>query len=263
VPFTRRQPPLFIGVIHLPPLPGAPRPGPGLDAALRRAEADARALAQGGADAVIVENFGDAPFAAERVEAVTVAAMTAALLAVRVAAPDLQLGVNVLRNDALAALGVAAVVGAAFVRVNVLSGVMVTDQGLISGCARDLMLARTRYGAGIDVAADVLVKHAAPLGAWSIADAARDTWHRGGADALIVTGHGTGLPVDPGDLRAVREAAPEAPLWIGSGLTLETAPALRAHIDGAIVGTALHEGGRWALPLDVERVRRMGEALRG
>ena len=53
-----------IGVLHLAPLPGAPTPGPGLTAVLDRALADAEALAVGGARGVIVENLGDAPFAA-------------------------------------------------------------------------------------------------------------------------------------------------------------------------------------------------------
>ena len=43
----------------------------------------------------------------------------------------LPLGINVLRNDAFSALAIAAVTGADFIRVNVLSGVTATDQGLI------------------------------------------------------------------------------------------------------------------------------------
>jgi predicted TIM-barrel enzyme len=74
----------------------------------------------------------------------TVAAMTAIAGAVRAAAPELELGINVLRNDALAALAVAAAVGARFIRVNVHTGAMVTDQGLIEGRARETVLLRRR-----------------------------------------------------------------------------------------------------------------------
>jgi membrane complex biogenesis BtpA family protein len=261
--FSRSDRPFLIGVVHLLPLPGAPSASPGLEAVLRRAASDARALRDGGADGVIVENLGDAPFTGGAVDPFTVAAMTRAALAVREAAPELALGVNVLRNDALAALGVAAATGAHFVRVNVHVGVMVTDQGVITGRARETLLERNRLGAPLPIVADVLVKHASPLGEADIEDVARDTWHRGRAGSLIVTGSGTGRPIDVRDLDRVRAAVPEAPLWAGSGTTPETAPALRGRIDAAIVGTWLHEGGRIDAPVEPARVRTMREALRG
>ncbi|MCB9680751.1 MAG: BtpA/SgcQ family protein [Alphaproteobacteria bacterium] len=248
--------PALVGVVHLLPLPGAPRPGPPLDVVLARAVADARALQAGGADAVIVENLGDAPFAADVVDPVTVAAMTVAVAAVRDAV-TLPVGVNVLRNDALAALGIAHVTGAAFVRVNVLTGVMATDQGLITGQARALLQQRRLLGSDVRVAADVLVKHAVPLGPMALDDVAHDTWARGGADALIVTGTGTGRPTRPDDVATVRRAVPEAPIWLGSGLTPERADAVRDLVDGAIVGTWLHEDADLARPLDPARVRAL------
>lgn len=251
----------LVGVVHLPPLPGAPREGPPIEAVVERAVADARALARGDADAVIVENLGDAPFAAERVEPVTVAAMTRVALAVRAALPDLPLGLNVLRNDAVAALSVATVVGAAFVRVNVLVGAMVTDQGLVTGRARELALLRRRLGSTVAVVADVLVKHAVPLGPARLADVARDTWSRGGADALVVSGSGTGQPTDPEDLRTLAEAVPDAPRWLGSGFVPDQAPALVPWLDAAVVGTWLHEEGRLDRPVDPERVAAVRAAL--
>lgn len=258
--FARRARPALVGVVHLAPLPGAPRPGPALDEVLARAAADARALVDGGADGVIVENLGDAPFAADSVEPVTVAAMTRAVLAVREAAPRLAVGVNVLRNDALAALGVAAATGASFVRVNVLAGAMVTDQGVVQGRAREVALLRARLGGAVQVAADVLVKHAVPLGPTRLDDTARDTFHRAGADALVVSGSGTGRPTAPADAETVRHAVPEAPLWIGSGITPDTAAGL-APFDAAVVGTWLHAGGALGAPLDPLRVRAVRDAL--
>ncbi len=65
--FARADRPALVGVLHLLPLPGAPSPGPGLEAVEARALADLRALVDGGADGVILENFGDAPFAKDRV----------------------------------------------------------------------------------------------------------------------------------------------------------------------------------------------------
>ena len=49
----------LIGVVHLPPLPGDPQhDGSGFDAVERAALADAEALATGGVDALVIENFG-------------------------------------------------------------------------------------------------------------------------------------------------------------------------------------------------------------
>jgi membrane complex biogenesis BtpA family protein len=225
-----------------------------------RALADAAALQAGGADGMIVENFGDAPFTAGLVDAWTVAAMTRIATAVRQACPATLLGVNVLRNDARAALAVAAASGADFIRVNIHTGTMATDQGLITGEARQTLLERNRLGATVAIAADVLVKHAAPLSAISVEQAARDTWTRGRADALIVTGSATGQPTDPMDVRRIRKAVPGAPLWAGSGLNPENASKYRELVDGAIVGTWLR-GGDLAAPVDPARVRQMREAL--
>jgi membrane complex biogenesis BtpA family protein len=125
----------LLGVIHLPPLPGSPRFGGDFGAVLGAAARDARALVEGGFDGIIVENFGDAPFVPDAVAPITIASMTACALAVRAEAPLLALGINVLRNDAEAALAIAIACGASMIRVNVHTGSRVTDQGLIEGRA--------------------------------------------------------------------------------------------------------------------------------
>jgi len=191
------------------------------------------------------------------VPAYTIAAMTRVVTAIRAAVGDVPFGVNVLRNDALAALAVASAAGAQWIRVNVHVGAMVTDQGLITGRARETLLERTRLGSGVKIAADVMVKHAVPLGAQDLAQSARDTFHRGGADALIVTGTGTGRPIEMRDLIDVREAVPGAPIIAGSGVTPTTLAALRPWVDALIVGTWLHRDSALAAPVDIERVRTL------
>jgi hypothetical protein len=228
-------------------------------AVIERATHDARALVEGGADAAIIENLGDAPFVPETVEPFTVAAMTRIALAVRAAAPALPLGLNVLRNDAAAALGIAAAVDARFIRVNIHTGMMWTDQGPIIGRARDTLLQRNRLAPDIKIAADVLVKHAQPPGSPDIRDVARDTLHRGHADALIVSGTGTSQPTDPARIRAVVQAVPTAPVWVGSGVTPENLPP--RGIAAAIVGTWLHAQADLRQPLEATRIRRVRDAL--
>jgi membrane complex biogenesis BtpA family protein len=249
----------LVGVVHLPPLPGSPRPSPGLARIVERARADVVTLVQAGFDGLIVENLGDAPFDADEVAVATVAQMTRVVLAAREAAPSLCLGVNVLRNDALAALAVAAATCADFIRVNVHSGVMVADQGVLTGRARQTLLERNRLGAAVRVIADVHVKHAVPLGAQRLADVAHDTWSRSGVDALVVSGAGTGRPTSAADVLEVRAAAPGAPVWVGSG-TSPTCPRPGDAV-GVIVGSWLHHDGDLDAPLDPARCRAMREAF--
>jgi membrane complex biogenesis BtpA family protein len=254
--------PPLIGMVHLGPLPGAPGFDGDFEAIVTAAVSDAGILADAGFDGLMIENFGDAPFFADDVPKLTVAAMTAAVGAVA-AAVDLPIGVNILRNDALAALAVAAATGASFIRVNVLSGVMSTDQGVITGRAAEVARLRSRLGSDVAVAADVFVKHAAPPPGLTIEQAAVDTFERAGADALIVSGSGTGRGTPPDAVAAVKRGAPEAPVFIGSGADAATIASLLAVADGAIVGTSIKVDGVTTAPVDPDRARALVAAARG
>jgi len=255
--------PRLVGVVHLPPLPGSPRARASCIEIARGAVEDARALAAAGFHLVLVENYGDAPFFAGAVPAVTVSAMTACALAVREACPDLPLGVNVLRNDAEAALSIAAVVGAACIRVNVLAGARVTDQGIIQGRAAEaLRLRRTLGAGGVAIWADVDVKHSTPVGlAGDPARDAEDLVHRAIADAVLVTGEGTGKAVDEAKVRRVRDAVPGTPVLVASGATVEALPSLLRVADGVIVGSALRANGLAGGPVDARRAAQFAEAF--
>ena len=257
----RPQTKLLLGVVHLPPLPGSPRWQGDLERVLRSAVQDARAYARGGAHALFLENFGDIPFTKGEVGPETIAAMAAAGRAVRQAV-SLPLGFNVLRNDARAALALCAACGGSFIRVNVLSGAMLTDQGLIEGNAFETLRYRRQLCPEVQIFADVHVKHAVPLGAWSLEAAARDTTERGLADALIVSGDGTGLATDPADLELVRRTCPGARILLGSGITLRNVSKYLAAADGFIVGTSLKKNGRISQPVDPRRVAALAKTLR-
>lgn len=244
-----------IGMLHVPPLPGAPANRDPLPAIAERVLRDAAALAEGGVHGLMVENFGDAPFYPARVPAHTIAQMTriAALVRERL---DLPLGINMLRNDGRGALAVAHAVGAQFIRVNVLSGARVADQGILHGMAHTLLRERVALQATeIRILADVNVKHSAALGAGRPLDGeVADLCARGGADALIVSGPRTGQPIDLDELRVVRSAAGRTPVLVGSGVTPDNVAALLPHCDALIVGSALKRDGRAAQPVDRARV---------
>jgi membrane complex biogenesis BtpA family protein len=252
-----------IGVVHLMPLPGSPRYSGDLETVLLRAEQEATALSSGGANGIIIENFFDAPFTKNRVDTATACAMTLAIKRISTIC-DLPIGVNVLRNDGLTALAIAATAGAQFIRVNVLSGAMVTDQGLIEGEAHDLHMYRRQLSAqnSVRILADVMVKHASPLGQDNdIAQSAKDTVLRGLADGVIVSGAATGSPPNWDDLKKVREALPNTPIMIGSGSSAENCAALLAIADGIIVASSLKRQGLVENPIDVERVRSLVKAV--
>ena len=250
---------MLIGVVHLAPLPGSPRWRGDLERVIGFAVNDARSYEHGGAHAIFIENFGDVPFFKTNAGAETVAAMTAAGRAVR-AAVKLPIGFNVLRNDARTALALCAACGGNFIRVNVHTGAMLTDQGIIEGDACETLRYRERICPGVQIFADVHVKHAAPLGDWPIEIAARDTLERGLADALIVSGTGTGEAADVSDLERVRRACPAAKILLGSGVAAGNVREY-AQADGFIVGTSLKRNGRVGNPVDPRRVAQLRKAI--
>ena len=222
---------------------------------------DAKALIAGGVDALMIENFGDIPFFPGRVPSDVVAMMTAVAMEVK-RVSSLPLGINVLRNDGLSALSIALASGASFIRVNVLSGTRVTDQGVIQGISQDLMRQRVNLGAShIKVLADVDVKHSAPLSLRPIEEDVEDTVKRGLADAIIVSGAGTGKSVDHVKLAKVAAASCGAPVILGSGVNASNIADFMDLAWGFIVGTSLKIDGDVKKPVDIDRVRQLARAL--
>jgi uncharacterized protein len=255
--------PLIVGMLHVPALPGSPRYCGDLNRVVEFVLRDADNWASAGVDRLMLENFGDVPFFANSVPAITIAHMTCIALKISQRL-DVSLGINVLRNDAFAALSIAHAVGAQAIRANVLASARVTDQGVVEGQAAELMRLRSQLRAeSIAVLADVDVKHSAALARQSLGDQTRDLIDRALADAVIVSGSATGHGVCEGALAEVVEAAQKTPVLIGSGVSQESVNSLRRFASGYIVGTAVKEGGKVDAPVDVERVKKLlGEIRR-
>ena len=253
----------IIGLIHLLPLIGSPQSKESFREIRARALLDAESLIDNGINGVIIENYGDAPFYPDSVEPHTVAALTLITGEIRERYPQTPIGINVLRNDAKSALAIATVTGANFIRVNVHTGAMLTDQGIIQGRAHETLLYRSALKSEVKIFADVAVKHAVPLAAIDIVTSAEDTYHRGLADALIVTGVATGKGIDLDQLKSVKSAIPQASIFVGSGVTVDSLAEVLQYADGVIVGTSIKRDGITTNAVDADRVRTLIKAREG
>lgn len=233
-----------------------------MDEVIQTAVADASDLAEAGFPALMIENFGDIPFFADGIPSETISAMTVSVTGVS-DATGLPFGVNVLRNDALSALGIAAATGAAFIRVNVLTGIMYTDQGPIVGQAAEVLRKRSRLAPDVEIWADVMVKHAAAPAGIDASRAAADTVDRGRADAVIVSGSGTGAEPDMSEASVVRAAVPtETRVVIGSGANVDNLPRFTGTADSVIVGSSTKVDGDARNRVDPRRASRFIEVAR-
>ena len=228
-----------------------------MSAVIERATADATVLSDAGFDGIMVENFGDAPFYADDVPKVTIAAMTAAISAV--AAVGLPTGVNVLRNDGLGRPGCRR-----GHRRIVRSGQRSVGHDVHRSrpdrrtCRRDCTV-RQRLCPDTAILADVFVKHATPPAGLSLADATNDLVERAGADAVVVSGAGTGAATSLDDLSVVVEHS-HLPVFVGSGATAATIAGILALGQGAIVGSDTKVDGIATNPVDPERAEAVVRA---
>ncbi|MFX1534171.1 MAG: BtpA/SgcQ family protein [Promethearchaeota archaeon] len=250
---------LLIGMIHLPPLPGSPMyAGQDIDQIIQHGQEDLAMLLEGGIRSILIENFGDAPYSRYKIPRETLTAM--AIVSrdiIRAGGQKLKVvGINVLRNDWESAISIASAVRADFIRLNVLTGVAITDQGLVQGEAFECLNFKKQVAPNVKIFADVLVKHSYPLLVDSeriLDDIVKDTVDRGQADAIIVSGTRTGSEPDKELIRRVTQAVPNTAVLIGSGLSFRNAPELLQLTAGAIVGTSLKNKGK----IDVGKVKEL------
>jgi membrane complex biogenesis BtpA family protein len=163
----------------------------------------------------------------------------------------------VLWNDYKAALAIAYVVGADFVRIPVFTEAVVTSAGIIEGTSYDVISYRDHIRSRARILADVHVKHASILSPRAIEDSGREALHYG-ADQIIITGNRTGDPPDFGELRRICAAVGRERIIIGSGMTTESIRHFTPYTTSAIVGTAFEKNGR----VQAELVKKLVDAVR-
>tara|TARA_B100000700_G_scaffold299012_1_gene365498 strand:- start:12 stop:773 length:762 start_codon:yes stop_codon:yes gene_type:complete len=245
-----------IGVVHLKALPGSPSYENNLSEIYKSALEDSTALQNGGVDSIIIENFGDIPFTKDSISKLTLAHFTNIAKELSDSL-NIDIGINVLRNDGESALSIADSINANFVRINILSGTMYTDQGIIEGKANKLIKLKNSLSNNIEIYADVFVKHAVPPIGYTIENQTEELLLRAGADKIIITGDGTGKEINFEQLEKLREIVPKGQLAIGSGVNESNIENYKNIADILIIGTGFKVDQNIAKPIDVKSVEKL------
>ena len=252
--------PALIGMIHLAPLPGTPRSRQSFEHIRKKAMQEAQLLIEAGFDALLVENMGDAPYLSRTVGSEIIAAMT--VVTTDIVSLGLPVGVQVLAGANQAALSVATVSGAQFVRAEGFAFAHVADEGWMDGDAGELLRYRRQIKSDVSVYCDVQKKHSAHS---VTADLGLMDWIEGalfcGADGVVVTGKSTGYAPDHkalGDLPEVK-----CPVLIGSGITPQNVSTYASYANGLIVGSYLKVDGHWQNEVCSKRAAAMRQAIDG
>ena len=247
---------LVYGVVHLQSLPGSPSNRISLDEIIDHAQEDVNNLIFGGVDGIIIENFGDTPFVKDDISKRTLASFTTVVENLSIER-DIKVGINVLRNDGIAALSIAEATKSNFVRINVLNNTMFTDQGIIEGKSHEINQFKSTLNKVVEIYADVFVKHAVPPLGSKIENHTAELIHRAGADVVIVTGDGTGHEINMNELEKVRNIVPEGKLAIGSGVNSANVVAYQELADILIIGTSFKFDNNVSKKVDINRVEEI------
>ncbi len=248
----------LVAMIHLAPLPGAANyDGRSVREMARLAADEARLLEEAGFDGVMIQNTHDRP-ARVSLPAGSTAALAAVTASVRDAVA-FDVGVNAHKNDAEAALAVAASCEASFVRIKVLVGAVVGPEGIVQGSAERALDVRREYASSIEIWADLYELTSWPLASTSLENLADLATRFGNADRLIVTD--PTVDASRAALEQVRTATP-LPVLIGGRTNADNIREALDSADGVIVGTCLRRSARTDQPLDPAAVDEFMRAAR-
>lgn len=237
-------------MLHLPKL----RHNKGIDT--KSLSAELKKLEEANFSAALIENFTDIPFSKSQISDFEFAKISV-IANILNNESSIPIGINILRNAVEQAFSLASALDLAFIRCNIWEGVYVTDQGLIEGAAKQIYDLKLKLQSEVKVLADVHVKHATPLGNFTVDDAAENALLRGGADAVIISGGGTGKEVD---FRKLDDLAKSRirPI-IGSGLSIDNIKKFQNKISGAIVGTSIKYDNRVENDIDPEKANELSQ----
>ncbi|MCC6904990.1 MAG: BtpA/SgcQ family protein [Anaerolineae bacterium] len=249
----------ILGMVHLGALPGTPFEED-YAAVREKAIADAKALEAGGADGCVVQNRGDQTFPVEHADPTVVAAMADIVRAIdQVTGPDFQVGLQVLRNDLRAAIAIARVCNASFLRMGVFTGVTASSQGLVSGYPYEFMKYRKAIGAThVKLISEIYSMHFKFLGGEKTAVEVANDAKFNGAHAVAICDPDTEMIVK---MTHDIKKSTGMPVIISGYTDHKNVDVLLKEADGAIVGGAFEGGARGGW-VQVDLVRDYMERVR-
>jgi membrane complex biogenesis BtpA family protein len=258
-----KKPKPVIGMVHLPPLPGAVGyTGYPVSEIVDFALKDAATLVENGVDGLMVENMWNIPFAVGMETSPEEMCAQAVAAAEVIKSVSLPVGINVVHNGARVTLGIAIAAGAKFMRICLLTGAAVWDTGEFDhGCARELLSARKLNQAEhIKVFCDVDKKHSVRFPGIDLATHIEWTEFYL-ADAMIISGRMTGDAPDLEKVKKAKELAKGRPILMGSGMTAENVGDFLKSADGCIVGFGMKDAGHPYRPVNPDKVKRFMDAV--
>lgn len=251
----------IIGMVHLPPLPGSPLYDPkgGMRKIVDSCAKDIEALQGGGVDAVMFGNEGDRPYLL-KASPVTLAAMAQAIGEVK-RLVKIPFGVNYLW-DPVATVALAIASGAGFAR-EIFTGIYDSDMGLWAPDAAGAVRLRTDgHRQDLVLMFNINAEFASPVGSRPIAQRAKSAVFSSLADIILVSGPMTGQPAETADLKLVKDALPNTPVFANTGVNLDNVADVLKIANGAVIGTHFKVDGNTWNGVDKARVKRFMDKVR-
>lgn len=251
----------IIAMVHLPPLPSAPLYDPkgGMKKIIESCAKDIEALQAGGVDAIMFGNEGDRPYLLKASPA-TLAAMAFAVGELK-RLIKVPFGVNYLW-DPVATVALAVASGASFAR-EIFTGIYDSDMGLWApDAASALRLRADCHRADLKLLFNINAEFASPIGNRPIAQRAKSAVFSSLADIVLVSGPMTGQPAETADLKLVKDALPDTPVFANTGVNINNVADVLKIADGCVIGSHLKVDGNTWKNVDKTRVKRFMDKVR-
>jgi len=199
---------------------------------------------QEGIDAIIVENYHGSPLDVERT-----------LEAIKKCGTNLVVGVNILPNEYTVAFDMAERYDADFIQLDYVAG---RYQGAVFN-ATFYEKCREKYSE-IAVLGGVWPKYYTPIQGSDLELDLKEGMER--ADAIVVTGEGTGIETSIEKIDRFREIIGDFPLIVGAGVTPDNAYEQLENADGVIVGSSLKPFNNTREMVDCQNIRAFADAAK-
>ena len=246
----------IIGMVHLLPLPGNYLYDDigGIEAIVKGVIQDVEKLQLGGVDGIMFCNEHDRPYSF-KAGVGTIAAMSYVIGKVK-SQVKIPFGVDVLW-DPIAALGIAKVAGASFVR-EIFTNEYAGDMGMWhTNCHEVFSYRKLIKAENIRLFFNINAEFSAPVAPRPLSVVTKSVIMSSLPDALLVSGPVTGIVAKMNLFKEIKENAGEVPVLANTGVTSETVEDILKEVDGAIIGTAFKVDGITWNPVSQERVNKL------